>query len=532
MKVTFLYALPVVAFILCLTTPVFSGDPRKLYRSKQSRRQFRNRQLIARWLVGALLLATILTLLKPVAELPPALQGLVLLGIFCAPLLPVLLGIRLWRQYKDSGNPKRRVSDDQPSKMQAPDATEQATGTQASRHLRSDVATGNAMGNAVNVGSSLDLTAAGQANRQRAATTQPTVGTQAAGIQAKSNNLAQRPLTARTSQAATAVLAADSTANNVDLSTGQPHMGRVSLNADRPTGHKSYADTSQSQGADLTIDTSQLEIADLTIDTAQPDVTDLTIDTSQPEFSDLSIESIESEAADLTVNTAELAADQTLDATHLAEADQTIDTSSFLDQTLNADNLLDQTIDANANIDPDSTVSVHLENFDTVHGYHDVGVDEELAQNLPSTGRSNAQPPDPMQSSPVDTAIALAKRNFAEKHKSVNTDSGQYLSVTSPTELKQLVSALQSDKLKLQKLVIAQQAVIDSERQSHAKTRLVAKDAIKIMRGAREGQKVAEKLARRERAERLRIQGEYTKTRRALKNALSVARPEQPKASA
>ncbi len=89
-------------------------------------------------------------------------------------------------------------------------------------------------------------------------------------------------------------------------------------------------------------------------------------------------------------------------------------------------------------------------------------------------------------------------------------------------EINQLVTTLTKDKLRLQKLVIAQQAAIESERQSHDQSRTVARDAIKIMRDARVAQKTAEKLARRERTERKRIEQQYKSVANALDNALSI----------
>lgn len=100
--------------------------------------------------------------------------------------------------------------------------------------------------------------------------------------------------------------------------------------------------------------------------------------------------------------------------------------------------------------------------------------------------------------------------------------NAQALQVSRTEALRKVISTLQDDKRKLQRLVIAQQAAFDSERQSHERTRHVARDAIKVMRDARSGQRMAEKIARRERAERRRLEKEYTKVTRALKNAMST----------
>ncbi len=90
------------------------------------------------------------------------------------------------------------------------------------------------------------------------------------------------------------------------------------------------------------------------------------------------------------------------------------------------------------------------------------------------------------------------------------------------SEVTQLVTHLRKDKTRLQKLVIAQQAAIESERQAQDRSRLVARDAVKIMRDSRNAQKLAEKIARRERTERQRIEIQYKKVAHALDNALSI----------
>lgn len=88
--------------------------------------------------------------------------------------------------------------------------------------------------------------------------------------------------------------------------------------------------------------------------------------------------------------------------------------------------------------------------------------------------------------------------------------------------LKKKVTLLLQDKLKLQRLVIAQKAAFDSEHLSHERSREVAKKAVLVMRDAQEGQRVALKVARRERSERRNLEQKYTKVNRALENALST----------
>lgn len=96
------------------------------------------------------------------------------------------------------------------------------------------------------------------------------------------------------------------------------------------------------------------------------------------------------------------------------------------------------------------------------------------------------------------------------------------LSKMSSNEISELVTTLRTDKNRLQKLVFAQQSSLESERKAHDQSRIVARDAITIMRDARNGQKLAEKLARRERSERKRVERQYKKVAIALNNAMTM----------
>lgn len=89
------------------------------------------------------------------------------------------------------------------------------------------------------------------------------------------------------------------------------------------------------------------------------------------------------------------------------------------------------------------------------------------------------------------------------------------------------LAELATSNLKLKKLVIAQQAVIDSEKKSHDRTRAIARRAVQAAREAIEGRKSAEKMARRETAERQRANLKAKEATAALQNALSVLRKEQ-----
>lgn len=120
-----------------------------------------------------------------------------------------------------------------------------------------------------------------------------------------------------------------------------------------------------------------------------------------------------------------------------------------------------------------------------------------------------------------------ARQNRGSK---VVEDKAMIPSATSPSDISklstgqisELVASLTKDKSRLQRLVIAQQASIESEREAHDQTRTLTRDAIKVMRSARTAQKHAEKLARRERAERQRVEAQYKKVAASLRNAMSI----------
>ena len=162
----------------------------------------------------------------------------------------------------------------------------------------------------------------------------------------------------------------------------------------------------------------------------------------------------------------------------------------------------------------DQTLSVgeQMETLDDLVEFHDIG--------------NEKYSPDPTQTTdevinPLEKAIAVAREEILEE-PAIKDYSQENLPAKSSTELAEMVVRLRSDKMKLQKLVIAQKAVIDSEKQAHERTKVVVKDAISVMRHARHGQRIAEKIARRERAERQRIEKDYDKVRRQLDNALST----------
>lgn len=162
----------------------------------------------------------------------------------------------------------------------------------------------------------------------------------------------------------------------------------------------------------------------------------------------------------------------------------------------------------------DQTLSVgeQLETLDDLVDFHDIGNEQYLSEPGESEGDLY---------NPLEKAIAIAREGILEE-PAIQDYSRENLPARSSTELAEMVVRLRSDKMKLQKLVIAQKAVIDAEKQAHERTRVVVKDAISVMRHARHGQRIAEKIARRERAERQRLEKDFDKVKRQLDNALST----------
>ena len=92
------------------------------------------------------------------------------------------------------------------------------------------------------------------------------------------------------------------------------------------------------------------------------------------------------------------------------------------------------------------------------------------------------------------------------------------------TELREQVRVVSAHNAKLHKVVIAQQASLENARHSIAHHRSAARHARDEARTALEHKRVAVKLARRERAERIRVTDAHEKSEAALSNAMALLR--------
>jgi len=90
------------------------------------------------------------------------------------------------------------------------------------------------------------------------------------------------------------------------------------------------------------------------------------------------------------------------------------------------------------------------------------------------------------------------------------------------SQISGLVTSLKTDNRKLQRLVIAQHAVIESERASNSKSKDLAREAVRVMQEAQSNLKIAEKIARREKTQRQRIENDYQKVTTVFENAMSI----------
>jgi len=190
-----------------------------------------------------------------------------------------------------------------------------------------------------------------------------------------------------------------------------------------------------------------------------------------------------------------------------------------MSSTLDSDSLLNRTGAGlsgiptrdvpSANDSPEDDVQSQMEQVEKLVQSHDIGAREVTFSDI-----------DIQQEQADDQPVATP---ITENQDLVNLEvSKDELDEMTSVELSSFITTLQKDKSRLQKLVIAQHAVIESERESHNRSRDVARDAIKIMRDAQSGQRMAEKVARRERTERQRVEREYERVANVLQNAMSM----------
>ena len=167
--------------------------------------------------------------------------------------------------------------------------------------------------------------------------------------------------------------------------------------------------------------------------------------------------------------------------------------------------------------DDDTLVSTQLARLTALIGSHDLGDERDPPVGEDAPPGSGASVVSPVAEPSGSSALVRTGVDMAAL-----SSTARELRRMSGREIVALVDSLRGDRVRLQKLVVAQQAAYQSERQAHERTRTVARDAVTVMRTARESQKLAEKVARRERRKRLHLEERYEKVARALDNAVSI----------
>jgi hypothetical protein len=163
--------------------------------------------------------------------------------------------------------------------------------------------------------------------------------------------------------------------------------------------------------------------------------------------------------------------------------------------------------------DSGPAVDEQLDRVSLVNQSQDLGIQGTIAQ---PTGEPSKLPVMIKSRTPQFNRMIPAAANTAN---SANTANLETIAIS---EMSGLVTSLTIDNERLQKLVIAQKAVIESQSELNNQIREVARDAIKSVRDAQSNQKMAEKIARREKIERQRIQIEHQNVTSVLENAMST----------
>ena len=131
-------------------------------------------------------------------------------------------------------------------------------------------------------------------------------------------------------------------------------------------------------------------------------------------------------------------------------------------------------------------------------------------------------------SSLAEVNVLAGDTALTESAKALSEPDQQTLSATNHNELTESIASLQNEKIKLQKLIVAQKAVINAEKRRFQKAQALSKNALVVMHRARERAQVAIRVAKNERHERLRLKADNSKLCRQLEN---VQTPRQIKES-
>lgn len=194
-------------------------------------------------------------------------------------------------------------------------------------------------------------------------------------------------------------------------------------------------------------------------------------------------------------------------------ANKTLDTHGEEPVYEEAGPMLDETLQ----FDMTLSMEEQLYNIDNSIEYIDIGVEE-------SANSDDAGAPENADIKHSDDQALNATLKTADTELASHTEKQETMPAVLYGELTKKLSVLQKDKTRLQKLVIAQKALIDSEVLSRRKSQVMAQDAMNILRRVREGERHTRKIARNEQRKRQRLEADNASLAKQLKNALSTRR--------
>ena len=170
----------------------------------------------------------------------------------------------------------------------------------------------------------------------------------------------------------------------------------------------------------------------------------------------------------------------------------------------------------------DQTLSVdsQMRNIDSAMDHLDIGADKVSGSSNNRAPHGNLNELETRQ-----RTLEAAQDMFESDLAALRTVRQDTVPATSSGgDLPEMISSLQKDNIKLQKLVIAQKAVIETEKRRTKRAKVLTQDALTVMRRAREQAGVSIRVTRSERRERLRLEADNAKVRKRLENATSAQR--------
>jgi len=469
-----LLLLPGLALILLIQGTWLKNADSHWIRSDSYKRNLKAKVLIHRALIVSLIVATAVAFMSPYTQLPGLLQGLVVTLIL---MLPVLLYLWLVKLKASAEKPalneyeKLRRDKDRGFSDHSP------------RTAR-DVDTAN----------------------------KPTSKTASIGEDFQARHL-NRPT--RVSQASV------STAGKSNRVSSTVHSASANASPKKASPSKaSPSKASPSKASPYNVRPINASPADLSLTNVSPTRVSLT-DRAPVDVSPIDMSAIDASTVDVLLtsvnnaNVLEISGSETTKAKHKPQylANKTLDVHGDAPLYEEAGSMLDETLQ----FDMTLSMEEQLYNIDNSIEYIDIGVDESA--NNDDTGS-----PEKAEVKNSDDQALNVTLKKADTELALHTEKQETMPAVLYSELTKKLSVLQKDKTRLQKLVIAQKALIDTEVLSRKKSQVMAKDAMTILRRVREGERATRKIARNEQRKRQRLEADNAALAKQLKNALSTRR--------